>query len=274
MTTIETKGARMPALGFGTWELNGDSCRRMIPVALELGYRHIDTAQIYGNEAQVGQGLRDAGMPREELWVTTKLWMDELAPDVVPGSLASSLDRLGLDYVDLLLIHWPTETGSHEETLSAMDAERQAGRVRHLGVSNFTVSQFAQSTAAGFDLLTDQVEYHPFLGQRDLKAALDARDMILTAYAPLARGRVGRDATIARIAEAHGKTPEQVALRWLVQQRNVAAIPKASSRKHAEANLGIFDFALSEADMAAIAALGGQRTRLVDPAWAPAWDAA
>lgn len=272
MIEIETRGARLPALGFGTWELRGTACREMIPVALELGYRHLDTAQAYGNEAEIGRGLRDAGLPREALWITTKLWLDRLAPEAVPGAVADSLERLGTDYVDLLLIHWPSEEVEHRETLAAMEEQRRAGRVRHLGVSNFTVAQLAE--VEGFDLLTNQVEYHPLLGQDDLRAALAARGMVLTAYAPLARGAVARDATIRRIAEAHGRTPEQVALRWLVQQRHVAAIPKAGSRRHAEANLAIFDFALEESDMAAIAALGGARRRLVDPAWAPAWDAA
>ncbi|MEX2629089.1 MAG: aldo/keto reductase [Tistlia sp.] len=274
MIEIETKGARLPALGFGTWELRGATCREMIPVALELGYRHIDTAQAYGNEAEIGQGLRDAGLAREDLWITSKLWMDRLAPDLVPGALAESLERLGTDYLDLLLIHWPSEEVSHLETLAAMAEQRRAGRVRHLGVSNFTVAQLAEADGAGVELLANQVEYHPFLSQDDLRAALDERDMVLTAYAPLARGAVARDATIGRIAEAHGKSPEQVALRWLVQQRNVAAIPKAGSRRHAEANLAIFDFSLEAAEMAAIAALGRGRRRLVEPSWAPAWDAA
>lgn len=274
MIEIETKGAKLPALGFGTWELRGSDCRRMLPAAVELGYRHIDTARAYDNEAEVGQGLQDAGLPRGELWVTTKLWMDELAPEAVAGTLADSLDKLRLDYVDLLLIHWPVEPGAHAETLAAMDEQRRAGKVRHLGVSNFTVEQLAAAADAGFELLTDQVEYHPFLSQDDLRAALDQRDMVLTAYAPLARGRVGKDPAIRRIAERHGKSPIQVGLRWLVQQRNVAAIPKAGSREHAEANIAIFDFSLDQSEMAEIAALGGERQRLVDPAWAPRWDAA
>ncbi|SMF23483.1 Aldo/keto reductase [Tistlia consotensis] len=274
MIEIRTRGARLPALGFGTWDLRGDNCRQMIPVALELGYRHIDTAQSYGNEAAVGQGLRDAGLARDALWITSKLWPDDLAPERVPGALAESLERLGTDYLDLLLIHWPSQTVSHLETLAAMEEQRQAGRLRHLGVSNFTVAQVAEASAAGFELLTDQVEYHPLLSQDDLRDALAACDMVLTAYAPLARGRVAAEPTIRGIAERHGKTPEQVALRWLVQQRNVAAIPKAGSRPHAAANIAIFDFVLEPGEMAAIAGLGRQRQRLVDPSWAPAWDAA
>ncbi len=274
MITIETKGARVPALGFGTWNLRGADCRKMMPEALELGYRHIDTAQAYENEAEVGQGLADAGLARGELWITTKLWMDQLDPAAVPRALAKSLERLRTDYVDLLLIHWPSDEVPHLETLAAMAEQRDAGRVRHLGVSNFTVEQIAEVTAGGFDPLTNQVEYHPFLSQDDLRAALDERDMILTAYAPLARGKVAEDPVIVRIAEAHGKTPQQVALRWLVQQRRVAAIPKAGSRKHAAANIAIFDFALDEAEMAEVAALGRRRERLVDPSWAPVWDAA
>lgn len=274
MIVIETRGARLPALGFGTWELRGAACREMLPVAVELGYRHIDTARAYDNEAEVGQGLQDAGLPRGELWVTTKLWMDELAPEGIAARLAESLERLRLDYVDLLLIHWPVEPAAHAEALAAMEEQRRAGRVRHLGVSNFTVEQLTAACDAGFELLTNQVEYHPFLSQDDLRGALDERDMVLTAYAPLARGRVFEEPTIRRIAERHGKSPAQVALRWLVQQRNVAAIPKAGSRKHAESNMAIFDFALEETEMAEIAGLGRERRRIVDPAWAPDWDAA
>ena len=274
MMEIETKGVRMPALGFGTWNLRGEDCRHMIGEALELGYRHLDTAQAYENEAAVGQGLADSGLARADVWITTKLWMDSLDPQAVPRALAKSLERLRTDYVDLLLIHWPSEEVPHLETLAAMAEQRDAGRIRHLGVSNFTVEQIVEVTAGGLDPLTNQVEYHPFLSQDDLRAALDERDMILTAYAPLARGRVAADPTIAGIAQAHGKTPEQVTLRWLLQQRNVAAIPKAGSRKHAAANIAIFDFALDEAEMSAITALGRSRQRLIDPSWAPVWDAA
>lgn len=270
MIVIESGGARLPALGFGTWDLRGAACRRMIPVALELGYRHLDTAQAYDNEADVGAGIAAAGLPRGELWITSKLWMDSLAPERVPEALTESLDRLGTDYLDLLLIHWPSREVPHRETLAAMEQERRAGRVRHLGVSNFTVAQLAE--VADLALLCNQVEYHPFLAQQAVKRALDARGMVLTAYAPLARGRVLAEPAIRQIAEAHGKTPAQVALRWLVQQQNVAAIPKAGSRAHAEANLAIFDFALEAAEMAAIAALGSARSRLVDPSWAPEWD--
>lgn len=272
MKHLELKGARVPALGFGTFELSGPLCAEMVRYALELGYRHLDTAQVYGNEDLVGKGMRGAGVEREEIFLTTKVWMDQLAYADVKRSTEESLSRLGTEYVDLLLIHWPNPAVPLQETLRALAELREAGKTRFIGVSNFTVALLEETVNThGADVLCNQVEYHPFLSQRPVLNWLRDHDMLLTAYSPLARGRVLDDPALQRIAGRHGKTPTQVALRWLIEQDNVAAIPKASSREHCKANFEIFDFALSEVDMEEIGRLTGS-TRLIDPDWAPDWD--
>ncbi len=274
MTTIDRKGAKVPALGFGTWRLTGDPCTRMVTAALDMGYRHIDTAQAYENEVEVGAGLAASGVPREDIFLTTKVWMSNLAHDRLVRSAEQSLRDLKTDYVDLLLLHWPSDDVPMAESLEALRQLRERGLVRHIGVSNYTVALLGEATDThGADLLCNQVEYHPLLSQRPLLAAMRARDMVLTAYSPLGRGQALRAEAIRETAEKHGRTPAQVALRWLIEQDGVAAIPKAGSESHARANLAVFDFALDDADRAAIGAINGDN-RLIDPSWSPAWDAA
>jgi 2,5-diketo-D-gluconate reductase B len=271
MHDVEVKGTRVPAIGLGTWQLSGRGCYESVRAALELGYRHIDTAQMYGNEQEVGRAISDSGIARDDLFITTKLAPGNLAPAAVRRSTEESLERLGMDHVDLLLIHWPSSSVTLGETLYAMAALQAAGKARHLGVSNFTVKLLEEATGAA-ELLCNQVEYHPFLSQRPVLAALAADGMMLTAYSPLARGRVSRHATLVEIGRKYGKSPAQVTLRWLIDQERVAAIPKAAGREHLAANLDIFDFALSAEDRAAIDALRG-RERVVDVAgWSPRWD--
>ncbi|MGH7075845.1 MAG: aldo/keto reductase [Stellaceae bacterium] len=273
MKIIELKGARIPALGFGTWPLSGTDCVRAVREAIALGYRHIDTAQIYGNEAEVGKGIVAADIARDDLWVTTKLGPDNLAAKDVARSAEESLQKLGLDHLDLLLIHWPSRAVPMAETLAAMAKLRQAGKTRFIGVSNFTVKLLDEAVARhGADLLCNQVEYHPFLSQRAVVGAVRRHGLMLTAYSPLARGAVNDDPTLRRLAQKYGKSPAQIALRWFMEQDHVAAVPKAGSREHMAANLAVFDFALTPEDHAAIDALTGDR-RIVDIAgWAPAWD--
>lgn len=273
MIYIEIKGAKVPALGFGTWPLNGADCVRAIAMALGIGYRHIDTAQLYGNEAEVGRGLKEGGVARDAIWLTTKLANGNLAAPDVRRSTEESLRKLGTDYVDLLLIHWPSKSVPMAETLGAMAKLRDAGKARFIGVSNFTVSLLTEAVERHHaELLCDQVEYHPFLSQRAVLGAVRKHGLMLTAYSPVARGRVAEDRVLKGIAGKYGKTPAQIALRWLVEQPNVAAVPKAGSRVHAEANIDIFDFALTPEDRTAIDKLGGN-DRLVDIAgWAPDWD--
>jgi 2,5-diketo-D-gluconate reductase B len=272
---LEIKAARVPALGLGTWQLSGRGCNEAVRHALDLGYRHIDTAQIYGHETEVGWAVRDSGLARDQIFLTTKLAPGNHAAAAVKRSTEESLRRLATDHVDLLLIHWPTGEVPLGETLGALAALRQAGKARHIGVSNFTVALLEEAIDThGADLLCNQVEYHPYLSQRAVLAALRRHGMMLTAYSPLARGRVQRDPVLTRIGATYGKSPAQVALRWLLDQEGVVAIPKAASRAHLAANLAVFDFALSASDRAQIDALR-DGYRVVDPAgWAPDWDPA
>ena len=263
------QGTAVPALGFGTWQLEGDECRRAVEDALALGYRHIDTAQAYDNEEQVGRALKNADVPREEIFLTTKIWRDNLRPDDVSTSFQQSLKRLKTDYVDLLLIHWPHDAVPLGETLAAMSGFKAAGMVRHIGVSNFTPTLVGEALKHT-SIFCNQVEYHPFLSQDALLRLARKHGFLLTAYSPLAQGTVMDDETLQEIAEAHGKTPAQVALRWLIDQQHVAAIPKASSHDHRRANFDIFDFELTDGERQRLDALA-QGRRLVDPDFAPAW---
>lgn len=271
MKFIDVKRARVPALGFGTWPLSGDACSRAVAEAIAVGYRHIDTAQLYGNEAEVGAGIRRSGLARDELWITTKLSRDHLTAKEVARSAEESLKELGLEEIDLLLIHWPSRTVPLAETLEAMTKLRQSGKTRFIGVSNFTTKLLDEAVAHA-DLVCNQVEYHPFLGQRAILHAVKKHGLFLTAYSPVARGRVPSDQTLQTIGRKYGKSAAQVALRWLLDQDDVAAIPKAGSLAHMQANLAIFDFVLSPEDRATIDALGSDG-RIVDIAgWSPDWD--
>lgn len=261
----------MPRIGFGTWQITGPDCEAAVQDALEIGYRHLDTARAYKNEAEVGKGLKASGVAREDVFLTTKLWMDEFASDRVPEAAEASLRALGTDYVDLLLLHWPNPEVPLAETLGALERLQEAGRIRHFGVSNFPPGMLREAAGIG-PVFTDQVEYHPFLGQDALLAIADERDLMLTAYAPLAHGKVPSDPVLTEIGEQHGKSPGQVALRWLIEQPRVCAVPKASSHERRGENFAVFDFALSDDDRSRIAALPKDR-RDFSPAWAPDWDA-
>jgi diketogulonate reductase-like aldo/keto reductase len=240
-------------------------------VAIDAGYRHVDTAQMYGNEAEVGRGLQDSGLPRDEVFVTTKIWPDRLEAEMIGPAVAESLDKLGRDSIDLLLIHWPNPRVAVAETLHAMDAERRAGRVRFVGVSNFNTALLAEALATGVPLLCNQVEFHPFLDQSKILAACRAAGLNLMAYSPLARGRVSQRTVLRNIAARLGRTPAQVALRWLIQHDGVGYAAKASSRARIEENLDVFSFDLTPDDMAAIGRLA-DGTRVVNVSMAPAWD--
>lgn len=269
--TQEIQDVEVPALGLGTWMLEGRECREAVRDALEIGYRHLDTAQAYGNEEEVGRGLADSGVPREEIWLTTKLWLENLDFDRAVESARASLSRLGTEYVDLLLVHWPpTGEVAISEPLRAMCRLQEDGLVRHIGVSNFTPSLLDEALDEA-EIFCEQVEYHPFLSQEQLLQACREWDLLLTAYSPLARGAVLEDGTLREIAESHGKGPAQVALRWLLQQEQVAPIPKAASPEHRRANFEVFDFELSLDEMEEIHALA-RGERIIDPEFAPRWD--
>jgi 2,5-diketo-D-gluconate reductase B len=274
MDTITVKNIAVPALGFGTWALSGKAAYQATRMVLDLGYRHIDTAQIYGNEAEIGRAIRDSGLPRGDIFLTTKIAPSNLHKADVRRSHEESLRRLGLDQVDLLLIHWPNAGIPLGETLEALTALRDQGKTRSIGVSNFTVALLRETIERhGADIICNQVEYHPFLPQRRLLEAMRRYGLMLTAYAPVARGRVFHDQTLIAVAKKYGKSPGQVALRWLLDQRQVAAIPKAGRREHAAANIDIFDFHLAPEDRATIDKLAADADRMVEWAgYTPRWD--
>jgi len=273
-TTVRAHGAEIPVLGFGTWELTGEEARDMVGAALDLGYRYVDTAQEYGNEADVGHAIDTSDVAREDVFLTTKVWKDHFDEDRFLDSVQESLERLRVDAVDLLLLHWPVfEQTTLEETVSRLNQAKDRGFTRHIGISNFTIDFTRRAwEVTDFPLVVDQVEYHPYLDQDPLRSELRRRDMAVTAYSPIARGDVDDDDVIRDVAENHGKSPEQVALRWLVQQDGVNAIPKTSDEDHARDNLRIFDFELSADEMERISGLARPDGRHVDPDFAPDWD--
>ncbi len=264
------QGAPVPALGFGTWPLKGSECREAVVDALGLGYRHIDTARMYNNEWEVGQGLKDSGIPREEIFLTTKLWSTELEGPKVKGYLEESLQKLQTAYVDLLLIHWPNPKVLVAETLAAMMHLREEGKVRQIGVSNFPPDLLEEALRHA-PVFCNQVEYHPFLSQQRLAEICRERDVLLTAYSPIAHGAVMQEPLLLEIARKYGKSPVQVTLRWLLQQEKVAAIPKAASQVNRQNNLNIFDFTLTQEEMTLIFGLA-RNQRLINPAWGPKWE--
>ena len=248
------KGEKVPSLGLGTWRLSGEECVRVVECALALGYRHIDTAQMYANEGEVGRGLRNSGVGREEVFLVTKVRTSSFSRDDVIRSTRESLKKLQTEYVDLLLMHWPNPSVPLGETLGAMTELQEEGSVKHVGVSNFPPSMVEDATRYA-TVFCNQVEYHPYTAQDELLRQAKAMDYLLTAYSPVAKGRVSNDATLQEIGETHSKTPAQVALRWLIQQEKVAAIPKAASENHLRSNFDIFNFELSDEEMERIFAL-------------------
>jgi 2,5-diketo-D-gluconate reductase B len=245
------KGEKVPSLGLGTWRLTGAECTKTVERALAFGYRHIDTAQIYRNEEQVGRGIQSSEVNREEVFLVTKVWTSDFSHQRTIESTRESLRKLGTDYVDLLLMHWPNPSVPLEETLGAMTELQNEGSVRHVGVSNFPPSM-VEEAARYATVFCNQVEYHPYKGQGELLEQAKNMDYLLTAYSPVAKGAVLNDRTLLGIGEVHNKMPAQVALRWLIQQEKVAAIPKATSEEHLRGNLDVFDFELSDEEMGRI----------------------
>jgi 2,5-diketo-D-gluconate reductase B len=270
---VEAHGARIPLIGLGTWNLRGSSCVRMVEQALLLGYRHVDTAEMYDNEREVGEGLRASGLARGEVFITTKIWPSHFAPRELERAAKESLTRLQLAEVNLLLLHWPNPQVPLRETLGALSQVKRMGLARHIGVSNFTVALIDEAALAEEPLICNQVEVHPFIDQSKVIAACRRQGMATVAYSPVARGGVKSDKLLARIAKAHGKSAAQVSLRFLVQ-RGFVVIPRTSRVERLSENLAIFDFVLSEAEMAEIAGLARHDVRIVDYAYSgsPNWD--
>lgn len=276
MHNVEANGASIPALGLGTWTLKGDECAALVAQALELGYRHVDTAAMYGNEEAVGAGLRASGLAREEVFVTTKVWWTELGAADLRRSAEASLTRLGLDRVDLLLIHWPNPAIALEDTIAALNHVRESGFASHIGVSNFPSALLEQAISLSqAPLVVNQIEHHPYLDQGRVRSVCDSAGMALVGYCPLYRGGdLLSEPVVTKAAKAHGKTPGQIILRWHVQQEATIAIPRTSRKERLAENLAIFDFALSAEEMAAISALGSAGRRLCDYDFSPQWDTA
>lgn len=272
---LKAHGAAMPAIGFGTLDL-GERSAELTEAAIRAGYRHIDTARKYGSEGGVGEGIRASGVPRQELFVTTKVTEDNAREADFLRSAETSLKTLGLDYVDLLLIHWPQPKVPLAETIGALVRAKRSGMARHIGVSNFTLALLDEAVRICPEpLVTNQIEYHAYLRQDKLLAALRRHGMILTAYCPVARGELLNDPLLGEIAKKKGKSIAQVAIRWLVQQDGVAAVPRAWSAGHIAENIDVFDFSLDEDEVRRIGSLRDRNMRIADPPErAPVWDAA
>ena len=272
MLYVEANGARIPAIGLGTWELRGRVCARVVEQALRLGYRHVDTAQAYENEREVGEGIRNSGIPRDHLFVTTKVWYTNLAPADVLRSTRESLAKLQLDYVDLLLIHWPNSSVPLDQSIAALCKAKRDGMTKNVGVSNFTTALIDQAVQYSTEpLATNQVEMHPYLDQSKVIAACKANGMSVTAYSPIVRGKAGDDPVLTKIGKARKKSVAQICLRFLVQQ-GVIAIPRTSKVERLTENSEIFDFELTPAEMGEIHGLAKPDGRMISPSWAPDWD--
>lgn len=266
------EGGTMPKLGLGTWPMRGGECRRAIASALALGYRHLDTAEMYGNEADIGAALAESGLPRDELFVTTKVWHDHLTPPAIRAACEASLARLRLDRADLYMVHWPNHEMDLGAVMEAMTRLRQDGLARAIGVCNFPPGLFRRALATGAPIACLQVEHHVYLSQERLLAETRPAGIPLTSYSPTAKAAAEKDPVMQRIARKHGRTPTQVVLAWLLGQQGVAAIPKATSEANQRANFEAASLRLDAEDQDAIAALPKNR-RLVNPGFVPDWDA-
>lgn len=266
----EIQGERVPALGFGTYKLTGQECVEGVMDALELGYRHIDTAQSYENEAEVGEAIRRSGVNQEELFLVSKVKPSNYPAGRARESTLLSLERLGVERIDLMLLHWPPYRTPLEEPLSDLIELVEEGAVRRIGVSNFPTS-LVERAAEIAPLFCNQVEYHPFLSQRRVAEQAEELDLLITGYRPLAAGRVNESPLLRKLGEKYGKTPAQAALRWQIQQPRVATIPKSATHERRKENIDLFDFELSASEMSAVHALA-DGTRFVNPEDGPEWD--
>lgn len=274
MLNVNANGAKIPAIGFGTFRMPGADVLRMVPAVLKLGYRHVDTAQIYGNEAEVGEAIAGSDVARTDIFLTTKVWVDKYRHDDFIRSVDESLEKLKTDYVDLLLLHWPQSDVPLADRIGALNEVHNAGKVRHIGVSNFNTELMAEAVSLSkAPIVTNQVEYHPYLDQTAVLNAARQSGMSITAYYAMADGKVIGDPTIKAIAAAHGKSEAQVVLRWLVQQDGVVTLSKTVNEDRAKTNFEIFDFELSADQMKALHALARPDGRIVSPRQlAPEWD--
>lgn len=267
-------GANIPRLGFGTWQLRGEACAEIVSAALQLGYTHVDTAQGYGNEAAVGEGLAASGIDRRTVFVTTKVQPQHMAPADLERSVDTSLEKLRIDRIDLLLLHWPNPEVPLAETIQALNAVKRDGRAAHIGLSNFPTALLDEAWRLTTEpFAAEQLEYHPYLDQRVMLKALRNRGMATIAYCPLALGKIVGDPVIEEIAQARGRTAAQVTLRWLLQQDGVAAIPKTAKIERLRENLGTLEFTLTDQEMERMGRLTRPGSRLInEPQWVADWD--
>lgn len=274
MHHVSANGANIPALGFGTFRMPDEDVHRILPQALKLGFRHVDTAQIYKNEQAVGDVLANSGIPRQDIFLTTKVWVDRIGHDAFIASVDESLKKLKTDYVDLLLLHWPQSEMPLTERIGALNELRKAGKVKNIGVSNFSTALMAEAVKlSDAPIVNNQVEYHPYLDQSKVLAEAKKTGMSLTAYYLMADGAVPKDEALKDIGAKHGKSAAQVVLRWAVQQKDVIALSKTATESRLPENFEIFDFALSEEEMAAVHKLARPDGRIVSPGHlAPDWD--
>ncbi|MCV9997831.1 aldo/keto reductase [Pararhizobium sp. YC-54] len=273
---VNANGATIPALGFGTFRMPGPDVLRILPEALKIGFRHVDTAQAYGNEVEVGTAIEQSGIPRSDVFLTTKVWVDNYDEGAFAASVDGSLQKLKTEYVDLLLLHWPGSPVPLAEQIERLNAIQKAGKARHIGVSNFNTHQMDEAAKLSqAPLVTNQVEYHPYLDQFKVLEDADRLGMAITAYYAMADGRVPRDPVLNDIGSHHGKTAAQVVLRWLIQQQGVVALTKTATPSRLAENFDIFDFVLSVDQMKAIHLLAKPDGRIVNPqGLAPVWDEA
>jgi 2,5-diketo-D-gluconate reductase A len=261
-------GVTMPQLGFGVWQVDDDSAREAVGVALEAGYRSVDTARIYKNESGVGQAIRESGLAREDVFVTTKLWNSDQGYDETLRAFDASLDRLGLDYVDLYLIHWPVPARDlYVPSYEAMEKIYADGRARAIGVSNFTAETLGRLLdQTSVVPVLNQIELHPYLAQKEMRALGDSHGVATEAWSPLGQGKeLLADPVLAGIAERYGKTPAQVVIRWHLQVGNIV-IPKSVTPSRIKENIDVFDFELDEADLRSIDSLDRHGRIGADPA--------
>jgi 2,5-diketo-D-gluconate reductase B len=272
MDTITTQGISIPKLGLGTFKLTDDACRKAVESALALGYRHIDTAEMYANEAPIGEAIAASGIDRDELHVTTKVWHDHLQPDAIRRAFDNSASKLRLDVIDLYLMHWPAADMKFGAVIETLLRLREEGRVRAIGVCNTPLALLKQAIEEiGAPLACVQIEYHAMLDQSAVQSYLKPKGIPITAYCPLAQGRLADDPTLQAIGKKHGASAAQVALKWLLDQDGVMAIPKAGRRESQQANLDALRLTLDDDDRQAIDGLAKDK-RCVNPAFAPKWD--
>ena len=272
--SVEANGVKIPLLGLGTWDVRGRNCVSQVAQALKIGYRHIDTAQAYENEAEVGEGIRKSGVKRDAIFLTTKVWHTNFRADELERSVEESLAKLKLPSVDLLLLHWPNPSVQLKETIGALCKMKTRGLARHVGVSNFTVKLLDEAVRLSSEpIVNNQIELHPYLDASKVIAACKRHGISVTAYCPIARGRVHGDIVLEKIGKArkHAKSAVQVALRYLVQQ-GIVVVPRTNNPERLKENAAIFDFELSKAEMDEIRALASPKGRVVSVSWAPDWD--